>query len=234
MQTTATRYVVRPMDLGDISQVMEIEKDSFPSMWPSTAFKREIRHNRLARYLVAVEQTVREGEATDAELGPPDPRAPTAPPLSPPRLGRWLIELRRLFGAEEDAEPALHQDLVIGFVGVWLIADEAHIVTIAVRESHRRQGIGELMLIAAIELTLMNERELVSLECRVSNDAAIALYEKYGFQRLGVRPHYYSDNREDAIIMTAEGIDRAPYQSLFRRLREEHRQRCGDYHFDFT
>ena len=234
MQTTATRYVVRPMDLGDISQVMEIEKDSFPSMWPSTAFKREIRHNRLARYLVAVEQTVLEGETTEAEFGPPDPRAPTAPPLSPPRLGRWLIELRRLFGAEEDAEPAPHQDLVIGFVGVWLIADEAHIVTIAVRESHRRQGIGELLLIAAIELTLMNERELVSLECRVSNDAAIALYDKYGFQRLGIRPHYYSDNREDAIIMTAEGIDRASYQTLFRQLREEHRQRCGDYRFNFT
>jgi len=222
------------MDIGDISQVMEIEKDSFPSMWPSTAFKREIRHNRLARYLVAVEQTVQEGEATEGELGPPDARAPTAPPLSPPRLGRWLIELRRLFGAEEDAEPMPHQDLVIGFVGVWLIADEAHIVTIAVRDSHRRRGVGELLLIAAIELTLMNERQLVSLECRVSNDAAIALYDKYGFQRLGIRPHYYSDNREDAVIMTAERIDQAPYQRLFRQLREEHRQRFGEYHFDFT
>lgn len=234
MQTTATRYVIRPMDIGDISQVMEIEKDSFPSMWPSTAFKREIRHNRLARYLVAVEQTVPEGEATEGEFGPPGPRAPTAPPLSPPRLGRWLIELRRLFGPEEDAEPMPHQDLVIGFVGVWLIADEAHIVTIAVRESHRRRGVGELLLIAAIELTLMNERQLVSLECRVSNDAAIALYDKYGFQRLGIRPHYYSDNREDAVIMTAERIDQAPYQRLFRQLREEHRQRFGEYHFDFT
>jgi ribosomal-protein-alanine N-acetyltransferase len=219
------------MDLGDISQVMEIEKDSFPSIWPSTAFKREIRHNRLARYLVAVEQPVQEGEIREAEPGPAD-TAP--PPLSPPRLGRWLSELRRLFGAEEEAEPAPHQDLVIGFVGVWLIADEAHIVTIAVRDGYRRRGIGELLLIAAIELALMNERELVSLECRASNDAAIALYDKYGFQRLGVRPHYYSDNREDAVIMTAERIDLAPYQSLFRQLRAEHRQNFGNYRFDFT
>jgi ribosomal-protein-alanine N-acetyltransferase len=74
----------------------------------------------------------------------------------------------------------------------------------------------------------------VSLECRVSNDAAIALYDKYGFQRLGIRPHYYSDNREDAIIMTAERIDQPPYQRLFRQLAEEHRQRFGEYHFDFT
>ncbi len=231
MQTTAVRHLVRPMDLGDISQVMEIEKDSFPSSWPSTAFKREIRHNRLARYLVAVEQTVPEGETQEGE---PGPTPPSAQPLSPPRLGRWLTELRRLFGPEEESEPTPHRDLVIGFVGVWLIADEAHIVTIAVRESHRRHGIGELLLIAAIRLALMNERDMVSLECRVSNEAAIALYGKYGFQRLGIRPHYYSDNREDAIIMTAERIELAPYRTLFRQLREEHRQRFGDYQFDFT
>jgi len=231
MQTTAVRHMVRPMDIGDISQVMEVEKDSFPSSWPSTAFKREIRHNRLARYLVAVEQTVEEGETlADA----PGPTAPASQPLSPPRLGRWLTELLRLFGPGEESEPAPHQDPVIGFVGVWLIADEAHIVTIAVREGYRRRGIGELLLIAAIELALMNERDMVSLECRVSNEAAIALYDKYGFQRLGIRPHYYSDNREDAVIMTADRIDLAPYQRLFRQLREEHRQRFGDYRFDFT
>jgi ribosomal-protein-alanine N-acetyltransferase len=219
------------MDLGDISQVMEIEKDSFPSSWPSTAFKREIRHNRLARYLVAVEQTVPEGETQQDE---PDPTPPPAQPLSPPRLGRWLTELRRLFGPEEESEPAPHQDLVIGFVGVWLIADEAHIVTIAVREGYRRRGIGELLLIAAIELALMNERDMVSLECRASNEAAIALYDKYGFQRLGIRPHYYSDNREDAIIMTAEHIEYAPYQARLRQLKEAHRQRLGHYQLDFT
>jgi len=231
MQTTAVRNLVRPMDLGDISQVMEIEKGSFPSSWPSTAFKREIRHNRLARYLVAVEQPVQEGETQERA---PGPTASAAQPLSPPRLGRWLIELRRLFGPEEDSEPAPHGDLVIGFVGVWLIADEAHIVTIAVREGYRRRGIGELLLIAAIKLALMNERNVVSLECRVSNEAAITLYDKYGFQRLGVRPHYYSDNREDAVIMTADRIELAPYQSLFRQLKEEHRQRFGHYQFDFT
>jgi len=231
MQTTAVRYSVRPMDLGDISQVMEIEKDSFPSMWPSTAFKREVRHNRLARYLVVVEQPATEDETREAESGP---AVTGAPSLSPPRLGRWLTELRHLFGAEEEAEPAPHGDLVIGFVGVWLIADEAHIVTIAVRDGYRRRGIGELLLIAAIELALMNERDLISLECRVSNDAAITLYDKYGFQRLGVRPHYYSDNREDAVIMTAERIDLAPYKSLFRQLKAEHRQRFGNYQFDFT
>ena len=64
MQTTTARpaqdkplrHRVRPMGLGDISQVMEGEQQSFPTMWPPTAFRREIQHNRLARYLVAVER----------------------------------------------------------------------------------------------------------------------------------------------------------------------------------
>jgi ribosomal-protein-alanine N-acetyltransferase len=230
MQTTAVRYLVRPMDLGDISQVMEIERDSFPSTWPSTAFKREIQHNRLARYLVAVEQTIDEDEALEPQ---PGHTAPAVPPLSAPRLGRWLTELRRLFGSEEEPEPADHSEPVIGFLGVWLMVDEAHIVTIAVRDGYRRRGVGELLLIAAIELALMNERGAVTLECRISNDAAIALYEKYGFQRLGIRPRYYSDNSEDAVIMTAERIDLAPHRALFRQLKAEHGQRFGNYQFDF-
>ncbi len=67
MQTTAVRYQVRPMDMGDISQVMEIEEESFLDMWPAMAFKRDIQHNRLARYLVVVEQ--REG-AEEAAVPP--------------------------------------------------------------------------------------------------------------------------------------------------------------------
>jgi ribosomal-protein-alanine N-acetyltransferase len=123
--------------------------------------------------------------------------------------------------------------LVIGFVGVWLVVDEAHIVTIAVRDEYRRRGIGEMLLIASIELALMNERSAVTLECRVSNDAAIALYEKYGFQRLGIRPRYYSDNREDAVIMTVDRVDLPRYQALFRELKAEHRQRFGNYQLAF-
>src|SRR3990172_4191312 len=56
MQTAAARYSVRPMHLDDIAQVMEVERQSFPSTWPQTAFKRELQQNRLARYLVVLEQ----------------------------------------------------------------------------------------------------------------------------------------------------------------------------------
>jgi ribosomal-protein-alanine N-acetyltransferase len=216
------------MDLGDISQVMEIERESFLDMWPTTAFKREIERNRLARYLVAVEQR-EEGEEA---MAPPAEREPEGAPMPPLRLGRWLGELKRLFGGEEEDE--ISSEPIVGFVGVWLTLDEAHVVTIAVRESHRGRGIGELLLIAAIALATLNDREVVTLEVRASNQAAQALYEKYGFRRVGVRPRYYSDNHEDALIMTTEPIHSASYQALLQRLKLEHRERCGDYELSFN
>lgn len=229
MQTTTVRYQVRPMDLGDISQVMEIERESFLNMWPATAFKRDIQHNRLARYLVAVEQR----EGAEEAVAPPAEGEPRTAPMPPPRMGRWLGELKRLFGVEEEEEAETSGEPIVGFVGVWLTLDEAHIVTIAVRESHRGRGLGELLLIAAIALATLNDREVVTLEVRASNQAAQALYEKYGFRKVGVRHRYYSDNHEDAVIMTTDSIHSAPYQALLQRLRQEHRERCGHYELDF-
>jgi ribosomal-protein-alanine N-acetyltransferase len=227
MQTTAVRYLVRPMGLGDISQVMGIERESFPSMWPSTAFERELRHNRLARYLVVVERPA------DAEEAPTTAEAPSPGAAGEsPGLGRFLTDFRRLFGGEGEADSEATCEPIVGIVGVWLMVDEAHIVTIAVAESHRRRGIGELLLIAAIELADINDRPQVTLECRKSNEGAQALYGKYGFRRVGVRRRYYSDNQEDAVIMTTESILTRSYQALFQRLKEEHRARCGPYDLD--
>ena len=227
MQATTVRYQVRPMDIGDISQVMEIERESFLNMWSTTAFKRELKHNRLARYLVAVEQR----EGVEEALSPPADAEPSEEPVPPVGMGRWLSELKRLFGSEE--EVATSREPIVGFVGVWLTLDEAHIVTIAVRESHRGRGIGELLLIAAIALATLNDQDIVTLEVRASNQAAQALYEKYGFKRVGVHHRYYSDNHEDAVIMTTDSIHSAPYRELCQRLKQEHRERCGHYELDF-
>ena len=226
MQTTAVRrpqdrplpHLVRPMGLGDISQVMEVEQQSFPTMWPPTAFRREIQHNRLARYLVAVERR-------DAPLGDGE----ASPEARPAGLVRFLGGLRNILDNGDDAPPEERQELVVGFIGVWLLADEAHIVTVAVRDGHRGRGVGELLLIAAIETALREQQAVVTLECRVSNAVALRLYEKYGFQRVGLRPRYYSDNHEDAYVMTVGGIEEPAYRRRFERLLGEHRARYGEY-----
>src|SRR5881396_1621455 len=156
------------MQSEDIAQVLEIERESFPTMWPPTAYKRELEQNRLAHYLVTVE---RNGESAGewASHGGGYGHGSDHPGA----IGRLFGELRHILGNEEDELPLppLEQraELITGVIGVWLLADEAHIVTIAVRESHRRQGIAELLLIRAIELAGAKEQQLVTLECRVSN-----------------------------------------------------------------
>ncbi len=102
---------------------------------------------------------------------------------------------------------ARHGDRIVGFAGVWLMVDEAHITTFAVRKTWRRQGVGERLLIALLALAEARGARETTLEVRPSNHPARRLYEKYGFAPVGVRPRYYSDDNEDALIMTTDRLD---------------------------
>lgn len=93
---------------------------------------------------------------------------------------------------------------IVGYIGYWFLIDEVHISTFAVDPDHRRKGIGEKLLVAAFEQAAALGALLVTLEVRVSNQAAIHLYRKYGFEVVGRRANYYRDNHEDAWIMTKE------------------------------
>jgi ribosomal-protein-alanine N-acetyltransferase len=106
-------------------------------------------------------------------------------------------------------------DKVVGYAGLWLMVDEAHITTFAVLPEHRRRRIGERLLQRLFEVAEEVGAEWLTLEVRVSNLPAQRLYEKYGFKRAGVRRRYYSDNNEDALIMWTERIrDRAVRERL--------------------
>ena len=107
------------------------------------------------------------------------------------------------------------------------MADEAHIINIAVREDHRRQGVGELLLISIIDLATELNASIVTLEVRTSNTAAQSLYRKYGFSQVGIRKGYYTDNREDAILMSTEKIASTPFQAQLNRLKQAHSKRWG-------
>ncbi|MCH8346104.1 MAG: ribosomal protein S18-alanine N-acetyltransferase [Chloroflexi bacterium] len=211
------------MTLDDIAQVMEVEQQSFPTIWPPTAFKREIQQNRLGRYLVAVQR--REG-APHGEESRNGASPEGDPHLS--RLGRFVGGLRHILDGDE-TPPEERNELIVGFVGVWLLIEEAHIVTLAVRDDCRRRGVGELLLITIIETARLAGQEVVTLECRASNAVALRLYEKYGFQRVGIRSRYYSDDHEDAYILSVSDVGTVSYERRFERLRNEHRQRCGEY-----
>ena len=110
--------------------------------------------------------------------------------------------------------------LVIGLAGFWLMAGEAHIVNLAVRQAYRRRGIGRLLLIKLIDMAIGKYAEIITLEVRKSNTAAQKLYKKYGFNIKGIRRGYYLDDKEDAVIMTAEDIYSDAFQANLDRLKK--------------
>ena len=91
-----------------------------------------------------------------------------------------------------------------GYADIWTVLDEADLNSIAVRVDFRRKGIGDAIMLAMTEMLSANGVATINLEVRVSNMPAIKLYKKYGFNECGVRPGYYLDNGEDALIMKRE------------------------------
>ena len=211
-------YIVRPMRPEDLPQVAQIDREAFPTQWPPPSFSKELS-NRLAHYLVVC--TEKSAEQTQTQ----------APSVSPAKNPGLLSRLRRLFGRGNNSKPGTSQtDYVAGMVGLWLLFDEVHIITIAVRQSQQHQGIGEQLLISAIDLAMQLHAEVVTLEVRPSNTGARALYNKYGFKEEGLRRHYYSDNNEDAIIMTTDKFSNKSFQDRFQRLKTEHNKRWEETH----
>jgi [ribosomal protein S18]-alanine N-acetyltransferase len=90
---------------------------------------------------------------------------------------------------------------IIGYCGLWIVLEEAHITNVAVLPSYRGRRLGEALMNQALELTKAMGTERVSLEVRVSNHVAQSLYRKLGFQNGGIRKNYYTDNGEDALVM---------------------------------
>lgn len=92
-------------------------------------------------------------------------------------------------------------DAIIGYGGTWYVMDEGHITNIAVHPEHRKKGLGKKLVAAMIEEAKKHQMTQMTLEVRVSNLPAIKLYEGMGFSSVGIRPKYYTDNHEDAMIM---------------------------------
>ena len=213
-------FRIRPMTLEDVPQVTDIEREAFPTTWPPTPLKKEL-NNKLARYLVASSPMAATGGDSDAE--------PTTS-LEPPRafLQRLLSGMKSLVAQPEQIAAGQWDEFVAGYVGVWFMADEAHVTSIAVREELRGRGLGELLMLGTMEMAIARGAQRVTLEARVSNFPAHALYEKYGFIKDGIRRRYYADNHEDAVIMTVDRIRSPEYQQLFQERVDSFSRRRGE------
>ena len=105
-------------------------------------------------------------------------------------------------------------DAVVGFAGVWLMVDDAHVTTFGVHPDWRRQGIGRQLMLNLAELSIAIGARRMTLEVRPSNAAAHALYRSFGFEVAGRRHRYYTDDGEDALVMTTPELSSRPMREL--------------------
>ena len=196
------KYRVEPMTSKDIVPVMQIEQEAFSAPWSARAYDYELQYNEMAHYYVVRAQ-------------------PNATTRVHPRAATPASWWQRLVRREKDVgiPPAAEQDVILGYGGFWLMVDEAHISTIASHHDWRRHGIGELLLVSMIEAGAEIGAQMITLEVRLSNLVAQSLYRKYGFEVTGRRKGYYSDNGEDAFIMSTPTITTAEFQRRMEELK---------------
>jgi len=128
--------------------------------------------------------------------------------------------------APEDVGGSDHVDggPILGFMGVWYMVDQLHLVTIAVDPSYQGRGLGKRLLLECLEYGFEAELNEVVLEVRESNERARALYESFGFRRAGQLLNYYKDNGETAIVMLFGPLAeaRARLDAIAEELNREH------------
>jgi ribosomal-protein-alanine N-acetyltransferase len=197
-------YTIRPMVKEDIGQVNEIDHEAFPTQWPPANYRQELQ-NRIAYYLV-----VYDNERLINNSNPlPKERESIFNGLLPWRKPKI-----------HSVDQLLANYYIVGFAGIWMLADEAHVTNLAVRQDYRGKGIGELLLLSTVDLASELKASFMTLEVRASNQVAQSLYSKYGFAQMGVRKGYYLDNREDAIIMSTDILTSPSFQEHIHQLRE--------------
>lgn len=198
MNLDDTSYALMPMRMSDVPTVSAIERIVFSLPWSSSAFTYDLANNPNAEYLVM-------------------------------RYLPWMVagrderslsrSVRRLL------KPTPQDPSLIGYGGLWMVLEEGHICTLAVRPAWRGRGLGELLLAGLIERARERGAQMITLEVRVSNVAAQNLYLKYGFRVTGRRKGYYSDNHEDALIMSTDSIVAPAYREKLAALTGQLRER---------
>lgn len=133
----------------------------------------------------------------------------------------WVVRPRIYPSAESDVEGLPKPPQLLAYSGMWLLGEDAHITTIATHPEWRGRRIGEWLLIQMVGVARSHGASAVTLEVRIHNRPALALYEKLGFVAVGLRRGYYRDTGEDARLLTLFAIDHpSVWEKLSKRLKE--------------
>jgi ribosomal-protein-alanine N-acetyltransferase len=218
-------YRLDIMTQDDVPEVSRVERRCFANPWPTSAYRRELQNPAQNYYVVlrAMQAGAQAGSGPgNGESASLAGQSEMSPRGAVPR--RSLLSIGR--GRQQEGN-GREPSAIIGFAGMWLAFDEAHLTTIGVDPLHQGLGLGELLLLCMFDEAVARGANWLTLEVRVTNAAAQALYRKYGFTDQGTRKRYYSDNNEDALIMWSPPLDELEYRAEVESRRDALARRLG-------
>jgi len=226
----AHRITLREMRDQDVPQVLEIERAVYSDPWTAREYQSELT-KASSIYLVAIE--CREGGAPSVGVARGSAPATVGGVRRDRSRGLTARALHRTLDVV-DPNRTVHRWIrrsrgvglpaVVGCIGMKVRDESVHVVTVAVRPELEGQGLGQFMLIECLRLASVSDRPVVTLEVRVSNARARWLYERLGFEEIGLQSAYYDDG-EDAVSMRSADLRDAGTQALLDALRDEHGRR---------
>jgi ribosomal-protein-alanine N-acetyltransferase len=214
---------LKPLTLEQLSAVMELDRLCFGGLWTRAGYERELESPNSQLLIL-------EAASTQGESGLQTPSS---------GLGEGLIVTPEieLDGTNPKPTPTqnaqtadfetapLRSNAVIGLGCYWSILEEAHITILAVHPDYQHQGLGQLLLYALLRDAKRRQLEWATLEVKPSNQAALSLYQKFGFTLAGRRRRYYKDTGEDALILWRGGLQQQDFEETLAHCYRQAKQR---------
>ena len=207
-QKQVNDYWARYADAADAREMTRLLREVFPDFSNPISYVRDISRPDIAHILAVRKLTDNERIAAENQNSG----------LLQAITSRLPIPWLNSNGAYQSHD----DERIAGLVSIWIVLDQAHITAIATSPHERRRGIGGLLMVLAINEAIDRGAEVATLEVRKSNQRAQALYRRFGFTETGIRHKYYSDNKEDALIMSTPNMHLMSYRRLFQRQVDEH------------
>lgn len=200
-----SRYAVQYLHVSDLDAVHEIDLASFPVPWQRDTYINQLRAGHDNRFVAARFALT-----------------PASPAFQPSQQRTFRQRLAAQVAAHTDSmskSPAA-APLLVGYGGICRQGKTGHIATVAVHPAHRGKGVATLLLLALMEEAYALRVHRVALEARVSNTPALRLYDAFGFTATGIHSGYYSDNNEDAVLMSIEAIGAIAVRERLKRIND--------------
>lgn len=220
---------LKPLTLEQLSAVVELDQLCFGGLWTRSGYERELESPNSQLLIL-------EATGTQGETG-------LQTPSSSLREGLIVTPEVELEGTTTKPAPTQNAQtadfetaptpptVLIGLGCYWSILEEAHITILAVHPDYQHQGLGQLLLYALLRDAKRRQLEWATLEVKPSNQAALSLYQKFGFTLAGRRQRYYKDTGEDALILWCGGLQKQDFEetlaNCYRQAKE--RLRCGGW-----